>query len=74
MHGRNAAELWGLDLSSSQIESAKQLLRDTKVKLFQSPMESNPGIPPSYFDIIYSIFALGWTTNLEKTHTNIHYY
>jgi SAM-dependent methyltransferase len=74
MHERNAEELWGLDLSSSQIESAKELLLDKNVKLFQSPMENNPGIPPCYFDIIYSIFALGWTTNLEKTLTNIHYY
>ena len=30
----------------------------------QSPMEVNPGIPPGHFDLVLSIYGLGWTTNL----------
>ncbi|MBT2693807.1 class I SAM-dependent methyltransferase [Bacillus sp. ISL-55] len=74
MNDNGAAELWGLDLSHSQISAAKELLKDTKVQLFQSPMELDPGLPHSYFDIVYSIFALGWTTNLEQTLKNVHLY
>jgi ubiquinone/menaquinone biosynthesis C-methylase UbiE len=74
MQEKKADELWGLDLSSSQIQAATELLKGTNVKLFQSPMEVNPGIPESHFDIVYSIFALGWTTNLEQTLININQY
>jgi SAM-dependent methyltransferase len=74
MYDNGAAELWGLDLSHTQISTAKELLKDIKVQLFQSPMELNPGIPHGYFDVVYSIFALGWTTNLEQTLKNVHQY
>ncbi|WP_246017833.1 class I SAM-dependent methyltransferase [Mesobacillus subterraneus] len=69
-----ASELWGVDLSRTQIEAATGLLKDTMAKLFESPMEGNPGIPETYFDIVYSIYALGWTTDLESTLKNIHTY
>jgi SAM-dependent methyltransferase len=73
---RGAGELWGLDLSTTQIAAAKALLQNaaSPVKLFESPMENNPGLPDDYFDIVFSIYALGWTTNLEKTLTNVHQY
>lgn len=76
MDQRNAGELWGLDLSNKQINSAKTLLKDcnSSVKLFESPMEDNPGIPTNYFDIVFSIYALGWTTNLDKTLANVNKY
>lgn len=74
MSERNAAELWGLDLSSTQIETAKMLLEDEEYNLFESPMEMDPGLPKAYFDIVYSIFALGWTTNIEATLNNIYSY
>ena len=66
---RMASELWGIDLSKKQIESAKILLEngDTPLRLFESPMEVNPGLPENYFDIVYSIYALGWTTDLNNT-------
>ncbi|MDT8717144.1 hypothetical protein IAI10_10800 [Clostridium sp. 19966] len=35
--------------------------------LFVSPMEENPGIPLDYFDIVYSVYALGWTVDIGKT-------
>jgi ubiquinone/menaquinone biosynthesis C-methylase UbiE len=76
MDSRDAAELWGIDLSPKQIHTAQQLLKDTAapVRLFESPMEENPGLPNDYFDILYSIYALGWTVNLEETLANIHRY
>ncbi|MBS4219916.1 class I SAM-dependent methyltransferase [Bacillus sp. FJAT-49711] len=76
MKEREAAELWGLDLSKKQIELATTLLENSSqpVRLFESPMEVNPGLPFDYFDIVYSIFAIGWTTNLEKTLANISSY
>ncbi|MBS4196739.1 class I SAM-dependent methyltransferase [Lederbergia citri] len=76
MRERKAAELCGLDLSSKQIEQATTLLEDSAqpVRLFESPMEVNPGVPLDYFDIVYSIYAIGWTTNLPKTLENINSY
>ncbi|WP_391203471.1 class I SAM-dependent methyltransferase [Psychrobacillus sp. L4] len=76
MNQRNAAELWGLDLSEKQINSANLLLAGcgSPVQLFQLPMEVNPGLPHNYFDIVYSIYALGWTTDLDKTLSNINKY
>ncbi|MDF2684731.1 MAG: hypothetical protein K0R47_5921 [Brevibacillus sp.] len=73
---RNAGELWGIDLSSVQIETAQTLLSQANplAKLFESPMELDPGLPHDYFDIVFSVFAIGWTTNLEKTLANVHRY
>jgi len=66
---QGAAEVWGLDLSGTQIELARTLLEDHhgSARLFQSPMEVNPGIPTSYFDLVISIYGLGWTTDLTGT-------
>ncbi|WP_341323655.1 class I SAM-dependent methyltransferase [Solibacillus sp. FSL H8-0523] len=76
MGSEGAQELWGLDLSTKQIETAEKLLRvqQSKVTLFESPMEENPGLPLEYFDVAYSIYALGWTVDLQKTLSNIHSY
>lgn len=76
MSERKAKELWGLDLSTNQIDAARKLLDDShsKVTLFESPMEENPGLPEGYFDIVYSIFAIGWTTDLSKTVENVYRY
>lgn len=47
MDQNNAGELWGIDLSKKQIDAAKALLNNANslVKLFESPMEENPGLP-----------------------------
>ncbi len=73
MSMNGASELWGLDMSTKQIETAKSVLSDQpiKVSLFESPMEENPGIPLQYFDIVYSIYALGWTVDLKQTLSNV---
>lgn len=73
-HGEhNAAELWGMDISEKQIEKAKQHLTEggVSVKLICSPMEEECGIPLNYFDFVYSIYAIGWTTDLEGTFCRI---
>jgi len=66
-HG--ASELWGLDMSERQLENAEKYLRENSCapKLFCSPMEQNPGLPRSYFDVVYSIYAIGWTVDLQGT-------
>jgi SAM-dependent methyltransferase len=66
---RGARELWGLDLSPVQIAFAQETLRAcaSRVRLVESPMEVDPGIPPSHFDLVFSIYGLGWTTNLRTT-------
>ena len=73
-HG--AAELWGLDISERQLENATTLLaqNDCQAQLFCSPMEQNPlddagagQLPTGYFDVVYSIYAIGWTVDLQGT-------
>ncbi len=68
-----AGELWGLDISTRQIENAQQFLSDNNYesKLFNSPMEVNCGLPTEYFDVVYSIYAIGWTVDLQTTFQNI---
>ncbi len=66
---RGARELWGLDLSPVQIAFAEETLRAfaSRRRLFESPMEVNPGIPSGHFDLVFSIWGLGWTTDLPAT-------
>ncbi|MDR0964427.1 MAG: class I SAM-dependent methyltransferase [Clostridium sp.] len=66
-HG--ADELYGLDISENQLKNAKRMLEEIGVmpRLFCSPMEQNPGIPPVYFDVVYSVYAIGWTIDLQTT-------
>lgn len=65
---RNAGELWGLDISQKQLENAEKFLTENDYfpKLICSPMEDECGIPENYFDIVYSIYAIGWATSLEN--------
>lgn len=68
-----AAGLWGLDLSTRQIENARRLLTESGYapELRNAPMESDCGLPKAYFDVVYSIYAIGWTADLEATFHNI---
>lgn len=68
-----ASELWGIDMSNEQLNNANNYLRKNNytAKLICSPMEEECGIPTNYFDFVYSIYAIGWTTNLENTFTKI---
>src|SRR5882672_7363803 len=66
---RGAQELWGIDLSPVQIAFAEETLRPfaPSVRLIESPMEVNPGVPQNHFDLVLSIYGLGWTTDLRAT-------
>jgi SAM-dependent methyltransferase len=66
---RGAEELWGIDLSPVQIAFAEETLRPyaPRVRLIESPMEVDPGVPFEHFDLVFSIYGLGWTTDLPAT-------
>lgn len=64
---RDASELWGIDISHKQLENAKGYLAENsyEAQLICSPMEEDCGIPENYFDVVYSIYAVGWAMDLE---------
>jgi len=66
---RNASEIWGLDFSEEQIHFTRELLEEKNIpaKLVLSSMDDNPGIPENYFDLVVSIYALGWAPDLTRT-------
>lgn len=70
---RKASELWGVDISEKQIEKTRQYLTSCglSAKLFCSPMEEECGIPVDYFDFVYAVYAIGWTTDLDGTFCRI---
>ena len=70
---RGASELWGLDMSTKQIENARKFLNESgyEPKLINIPMELDCGLPKEYFDVVYSIYAIGWTVDIQKTFDNI---
>lgn len=74
MAEKGASELWGVDLSEAQIRTAEETLKDLEHKLFCAPMESDIGLPKQYFDVVYSIYAIGWSTDLAATFELIHSY
>lgn len=73
MGERKASELWGIDISIEQIEKAKHHLaaRNISANLICSPMEEECGIPEDYFDFVYSVYGIGWTTDLDGTFCRI---
>ncbi len=64
-----AGELWGLDMSDKQLDNAEKYLSENGYfpKLLCSPMEQDPGLPQDYFDVAYSVYAVGWTVDLQGT-------
>lgn len=70
---RGAAQLWGVDISSKQLENAEAHLKSYgyTAKLICSPMEAELNIPTDYFDFVYSIYGIGWTTDLQGTFNKI---
>lgn len=70
---RKAAELWGLDISQAQLAQAAEYLKSNgyQAKLLCASMEENTDIPTDYFDYVYSIYGIGWTTDLQGTFRKI---
>ena len=73
-HG--AAKLYGLDISANQIERTREYLdsKEITTNLICSPMEEDCGLPTDYFDVVYSVYGIGWTTDLDRTFRRIHLY
>lgn len=73
---KQASDLWGLDLSQEQIQYARDFLAKENIpaKLLLASMDENPGIPESYFDMVVSIYSLGWTPDLPRTLSLVHSY
>lgn len=70
---RKAAELWGLDISHTQLDHAEEYLKQNgyHAKLLCASMEESTDIPTDYFDYVYSIYGIGWTTDLQGTFRKI---
>ena len=73
---KQAGELYGLDVSQEQLRFTSDLLATENIpaRLFLSSMDENPGIPESHFDLVISIYSLGWTPDLTRTLSLIHSY
>lgn len=70
---RGATDLWGVDISQKQLENAEKLLKENgcSAKLICSKMEDELDVPKGYFDYVYSIYGIGWTTDLQGTFDKI---
>ena len=66
----------GEEISENQLQRAKAFREENEIiaKLVRSPMKDECGLPTDYFDLVYSVYAIGWTTNLSKTFKLIHSY
>ena len=74
MNGQGAKDIWGVDLSDRQIERAHETLTGLDAQLYCAAMEEDIGLPEAYFDIVYSIYAIGWTLDLDRTFELIYSY
>ena len=70
---RGASELWGVDLSQNQLDNAAKLLKENgySANLICAKMEDELNVPKEYFDYVYSIYGIGWTTDLQGTFNKI---
>jgi SAM-dependent methyltransferase len=73
---KGAKKVCGLDVSTKQIEEAithnQGEINQGKVKLIRGSMEEKIDIEP--VDFVFSIYAIGWTPEPEKTLKNIYSY
>ncbi|MCA9381915.1 class I SAM-dependent methyltransferase [Candidatus Dojkabacteria bacterium] len=73
---KGAKKVYGLDISSEQIKEAtkhnKKEIELGEVELIQGSMEKKLKIEP--VDYVYSVYAIGWTPEPEKTLKNIYSY
>lgn len=66
---QGAKELYGVDLSAKQIALAKETVArfNLPIHFTETAMEEMRDIPHAHFDLAISMYALGWTVNLQKT-------
>ncbi|HEY5587861.1 MAG TPA: class I SAM-dependent methyltransferase [Candidatus Paceibacterota bacterium] len=76
LNENGAKKVYGLDISSVQLEEASKFNNDDlakgKVEFIKGRMEDKLNIEP--IDIIFSVYAIGWTSNPENTLKNIYSY
>ena len=70
---KGASDLWGVDISQKQLDNASGLLAENgcSAKLICAKMEDELDVPKGYFDYVYSIYGIGWTTDLQGTFDKI---
>ncbi len=64
--------MWGIDISRKQLDNAEKYLGKYGyvANLICSSMEEM-NLPQDYFDYAYSIYGIGWTTDLQGTFNKI---
>lgn len=74
--GQGARKVYGLDISSVQIEEAKKFnkesVEDGRVELIKGRMEDILDIEP--VDVVFSVYAVGWTPDPKTVLRNIYSY
>lgn len=71
---KGANDIWGIDISEEQIKKARAKIPKFDSHFIISPMEEKAPIPNDYFDYIFSIFSIGYCSNLDETLKNIYHY
>lgn len=74
LYRKGAKEIYGLDISSMQIEKARRRFEEFPDHFVVSPMEHQTELPKDYFDIAISIFSIGYTSNLDAVFKNVRNY
>jgi len=74
LYKKGATDIWGIDISEEQIKKAQKRFPQFKNNFIISPMEDLLNLPNDYFDYIFSIFSIGYTSDLFKTLTNANKY
>ncbi len=73
---KGAKKIFGLDISSVQLKEAenfnKEAIAQNKVELLKGKMEDKLEIDP--VDVVFSVYAIGWTPDPEATLKNIYSY
>lgn len=73
---RGAKKVYGLDISAVQLEEAlrynKEEIEQGKVELIKGEMEGKLSIEP--VDVVFSVYAIGWTPDPVATLKNIYSY
>lgn len=74
LYKNGASDIWGIDISKEQIFKARSRFPQFKNNFFVSPMEEEINIPNNYFDYIFSVFSIGYTSDIFKTFQNVNKY
>jgi len=76
LYDRQAKCIEGLDLSKKQLENASDYLESHgySAKLYNASMEADSQIPHNHFDMVYSIYAIGWATDLDLVFSKVYDY